>query len=239
MGWLTGDGRHEGYLAPMFGDGQRGRSVTGGSVPPDEVVVGVETQGADGSWVWPTRPAGEVTGWVVCCDCYRNTSFGPASSWVGPVFTQVPSKTLEDLAARRVFAADDDVVYVSEREDVRAAAVGLWRSEHAFGIDALTEVEAASAAVSQAKLRLDAAVALARNSDASWADIGRATGMTRQSAQERWRSADGPPPAAEHEPRSAQAASSNTACRPDRVAEVALTERSSPFIPATEVRQGR
>ncbi len=32
MGWLTEDGRHEGYLAPMFGDGQRGRGFTAGSI---------------------------------------------------------------------------------------------------------------------------------------------------------------------------------------------------------------
>jgi len=192
MGWLSDDGRHEGYLAPMFGDGQRGRLTSGGLIPQDEVVVGVEVQDEDGAWTWPTRPAGEVTGWVVCCDCYSNTSLGPPSTWVGPVFTRVPSTRLEHLTARRIFAPDDEIVYVSEREDVHDAAVELWRSEHAFGVDALTEVQAAAGAAAQAKLRLDAAVALARHSGASWADIGRAAGMTRQSAQERWRGIDPP-----------------------------------------------
>ncbi len=191
MGWLTEDGRHEGYLAPMFGDGQRGHGTTGDTIPDDQVVVGDEVQGEDGSWTWPTRPAGEVTGWVVSCDCNTKSSFGPASSWNGPVFTRVPSKTLENLAARRIFAADDDVAYAAEREDVQDAAAGLWRAEHAFGTDALAEVEAAATAAAQAKLRLDAAAARARHSSASWADIGRAAGMTRQSAQERWRSVDG------------------------------------------------
>ncbi len=193
MGWLTDDGRHEGYLAPLFGDGQRGRLTSVGSIPQDEVVVGAEVQGEDGSWRWPTRPAGEVTCWVVCCDCYRNAPFAPAGTWVGPVFTRVPSTTLENLGARRIFAADDDVAYVSERDDVQHAAVELWRSEHAFGIDALTEVEAATEAAAQAKLRLDAAVALARHSRTSWAAIGSAAGMTRQSAQERWRGVAGAP----------------------------------------------
>ncbi len=193
MGWLTEDGRHEGYLAPMFGDGQRGYGVTTSSVPADKVVVGAGVQREDGSCAWPTRLAGEVTGWVVCCDCYRTASLGPASTWIGPVFTRVPSKTLENLAARRIFAADDDVAYAADRQDVRDAAVELWRAEHAFGIDALAEVEAAAAAGAQAKLRLDAAVALARHSGTSWAKIGRAAGMTRQSAQERWRGVDGPP----------------------------------------------
>jgi len=190
MGWLTDDGRHEGYLAPMFGDGQRGHGITGG--PDDEIVVGPELEGEDGSWIWPTRPAGEVTGWVVCCDCNSSASYGPPSTWVGPVFTRVPSKTQESLAARRIFAPDDDVAYAADRQDVHDAAVELWRSEHAFGVDALTEVQAAAGAAAQAKLRLDAAVALARHSGASWADIGRAAGMTRQSAQERWRGIDPP-----------------------------------------------
>lgn len=136
---------------------------------------------------------------MVCCDCNSNTLLGPASSWIGPVFTRVPSKTLEILTAGRIFAPDDDIAYAADRQDVRDAAVELWRPEHVFGSDDLTEVEAAAAAASQARLRLDAAAALARHSGASWADIGRAAGMARQSAQERWRSADGAPPATEHD----------------------------------------
>ena len=73
-----------------------------------------------------------------------NNLLGPASRWIGPVFTRVPSTTLENLAARRVFAGGDDVADVSQRGEVQGAAVELWRAEHAFGIDALTEVEAAA-----------------------------------------------------------------------------------------------
>ena len=46
-------------------------------------------------------------------------------------------------------------------------------------------------AAAAAKERLGAAVALARHSGASWADIGRSAGMARQSAQQRWRHVDG------------------------------------------------
>lgn len=67
----------------------------------------------------------------------------------------------------------------------------LWRSEHGFSMDALVEVKAAAGAAASVKERLDAAVTLARHSGASWADIGRAAGMARQSAQERWRHVDG------------------------------------------------
>ena len=191
MGYVSEDGLHEGYLVPQFGDGQRGRGVTGGRIPADQVVIGDAQQDGDGNWVYPTRRAGEVTGWVVCCDCSTATSFGPVRTWVGPVFTRVPSTALENPSALRIFAVDEDVADVSDRGDVAAVTVDVWRSEHGFGIDALAEVESAATAAAAAKERLDAAVALARHSGASWADIGRAARMARQSAQERWRHVDG------------------------------------------------
>lgn len=189
MGFVTEDGRHEGYLVPQFLDGQRGAGTTGGDIADDRVAIGTEMQAADGTWTTPTRPAGEVTGWVICCDCHLDDSFR-YTTWTGPVFTRVPSKALESLAERRIYAPDAEVAYVGDREDVEQAVVDLWRSEHAFSMDALVEVEAAARAAAEAKLRLDAAVGLARHGGASWADIGRSAGMTRQSAQERWRNVD-------------------------------------------------
>jgi len=76
---------------------------------------------------------------------------GRYTTWVGPVFTRVPSKALEDPKALRVYAADEDVVFASDREDVHEVAHDLWRSEHAFGADALGEVEAAAQAAAAAK----------------------------------------------------------------------------------------
>lgn len=192
MGWTTEDGQHEGYLVPLFLDGQRGHGVTGGSIPHDHVVVGDEVQAEDGGWSYPTRPAAEVTGWAICCDCSISTSSKP-TTWTGPVFTRVPSPSLESIRELRIFAEDDDVPYVADRPEVENAARELWRSEHAFAVDAIAELEAASEGAAQARLRLDAAVALARHSGASWADIGRAVGMARQSAQERWHDADARP----------------------------------------------
>lgn len=193
MGYLTEDGRHEGYLVPQFFDGQRGTGTTGGDIPDDHVATGPGDLAPDGRWITPTRPAGEVTGWVVCCDCAEADGFR-STTWIGPTFTRVPSKALEDLAARRVFATDDEVAYATDREDVEAAARDLWRAEHAFSQDALDEVESASRLVADARQRLDAAVAFARHGGATWAEVGRAAGMTRQSAQERWRGVDGTAP---------------------------------------------
>jgi len=102
-------------------------------------------------------------------------------------FSRVPSKALEDPSAFRVFAVDEGVAAVPERADVDNMVIDLWRSEHGFGTDALAGVAAAAAAAADAKEWLDSTVALARQSGASWAEIGRAAGMARQSAQERWR----------------------------------------------------
>ena len=49
------------------------------------------------------------------------------------------------------------------------------------------EIRAAADARREADARLDVAVARARRLGRSWADIGAAAGMTRQSANERWR----------------------------------------------------
>lgn len=187
---VSDDGCHEGWLAPVFHDGQRGNGVSGGTIPRDHIAVGRETQAPDGTWHYPSRPAGEVTGWMVVCDCASGAmgvTPGPRSTWLGPLFTRVPSAALEDLQARRVHADDKDVVDVFHREDVEAVVADLWRSEHLFTAGTLEDVAAAADAISAARARLDSAVAMARHGGASWADIGRAAGMTRQSAQERWR----------------------------------------------------
>lgn len=190
MGFVTDDGLHEGYLVPQFFDGQRAAGITGGTLADDQVASGSEFQLPDGTWSIPSRPAGEVTGWVLCCDCYAKSGHNPVT-WVGPVFTRVPSKLLEDIGQRKIYAVDEDVAYVSDRPDVEQAVMDLWRSEHAFSMDALAEVEAASEAAAAARRRLDTAVSLARHGGASWVAIGKAAGMTRQSAQERWKSIDG------------------------------------------------
>lgn len=189
MGWISEDGLHEGYLVPQFGDGQRGLGVVGGGIPDDQIAVSHDREAEHG---YGLRPAGEVTGWVVCCDCSTRDSFGPMSTWVGPVFTRVPSAALEDLSRRRLHAADADVADAAFRPEVEDAAREPWRLEHVFTTDALGEVAAATSEATAAQRRLEAAVRFARHSGGSWEAIGRAAGMSRQSAHERWRHVDAP-----------------------------------------------
>ena len=52
--------------------------------------------------------------------------------------------------------------------------------------DALQALARSSADIGAAQLRLEEAVLAARAAGASWAQIGDATGMSRQAAHERW-----------------------------------------------------
>ncbi|MAU83081.1 MAG: hypothetical protein CME34_14690 [Gordonia sp.] len=109
------------------------------------------------------------------------------STWTDPVqWTRVPSASLEDLARHQVFAPDTDLD-VNVRPEVAAAAQAVWRREHLDLINVDDEIRAAVNARRDADALLDAAVAKARRLGRSWADIGAATGMTRQSANERWK----------------------------------------------------
>jgi hypothetical protein len=68
-----------------------------------------------------------------------------------------------------------------QRDSERLAAL---RTEHTFR--ALDRIAAATAARAQAADDLARAVADARAVGATWDQIGKAAGMTRQSAAERW-----------------------------------------------------
>ena len=64
-----------------------------------------------------------------------------------------------------------------------------WR-RHIAGWQALEDVEPAAARQAAAARALDQAVRAALAAGASWADIGRVTGMTGRSATERWSARD-------------------------------------------------
>jgi hypothetical protein len=109
------------------------------------------------------------------------------STWTDPVqWARVPSASLEDLARHRVFAPDSDVD-ADDRPEVAEAARAVWQRDHLDPLDVEAEIRAAADARREADARLDVAVARARRLGRSWADIGAAAGMTRQSANERWR----------------------------------------------------
>lgn len=187
MSWTTADGGHEAYLAAEFADGQRATGSSGGGVPDDQIIVATEYDGEPGAITsarHTTRPAAEVIGWRVVCNCYDTSSV--TKTWVSDLLVRVPSATLEDVRAGRIYAADGDVVDVDFRDDVAAMATGRWHREHLDGPQALGRIRDARGRVAAAERELHEAVRDARAAGESWEAIGRAAGITRQTAHQRW-----------------------------------------------------
>lgn len=133
-----------------------------------------------------TRPAAEAVGWRILCDCRDQAGnvLPAAQRWQSELLVRVPSKALEDLAAGRIYSVDQDAVDIGEIHD--AALSALWRSQHAGAMDALARIAAAQEQIGDLNQQLTVAVGQARDQGVSWEAIGRAAGMSRQSAHERW-----------------------------------------------------
>lgn len=173
---------HEIWLAPEFEDGERGNGVSGHSVPEGSIAV---EQLGDGQY--RCRPAAEVIGWRIICDCYTEPWQMKPTVWIGPqLWKRVPSKALENLSAAKVYAADTDVVDVGWREDVQDAMRAYWQREHMAEADAFRAIRTASRSVKEATAALTEAVTTARGIGLSWSKIGDAAEMSTQSAHERW-----------------------------------------------------
>lgn len=164
MGW-SGPGEHEGWIVPLFADGLEGE---GTSSARGILVRDPATNTGKEDW----RPYAAVVGWAAGCEC----------GWRGRPWTRVVSSAQADRA-RRLLAADVDWADLDQIDET--LIIDEWRN-HIAPWQSVEAVEDASAESRAAGERLDEAVRAARRSGASWADIGRATGMTRQSANERW-----------------------------------------------------
>lgn len=184
MGWISesSTSTHEAALIAVFDDGVESGGQTTVDGAPHEIV------GDSGQ----TRPSAEIVGWRLRCYC-ANTFPAPLSWEDRTQWMRCPSPRLEDLSRRRIFAQDDEVADVMYRDDVAAEARKVWQQDHVVPHDALEEIRQAANNRRDAETRLDAAVAAARRVGKSWLDIGRAAGMSRQSAHERWRDLDQEP----------------------------------------------
>ena len=201
MNWVSDDSDHTGSLQPLVGD---------------RVLMEVDEFGGrlygDLGASYSVVPFSEVTGWVVWCDCED----GRRAGWTGLSWTRVATPGEEDAAAGRLYVADGDVTGVFyARPEVAIVAEAVWR-RHAVPLAAYdqlklaatsvlyAEAEAglgqhdpddqpaydqlrlAASVVQSADAKLDQAVGEARRAGLSWTEVGRATGMRRQSAHERW-----------------------------------------------------
>ncbi len=182
MGWRDETTGHEGYVVCTFADGMLG---SGGSA--DAITV---SQAPDGELLpveqWSKLPSSAVVGWQVACDCP-----GSRTGWLSDQeWARVANPAKEDIARGQIYATDEGVRFVEDRDDLHEVFRATWR-KHVERGESLAELRSARAAMHAAERRLDLAVSQARSQGVSWAEIGRATGMTRQSAHGRW--ADPPP----------------------------------------------
>jgi hypothetical protein len=168
LGWDLGDGVHEGWATCVSADGRLSHGSS---------LVGVMVEGITGAYpvhnivpTWEVVPYAEVIGWRGGCAC----------GWQGQLWERVGAPGLAEVGARRVYAARGDVPGAVE-EDIEAE----W-ARHAEPAQAITAVAAAAGAARVATRGLDEAVLTARRGGASWTDIGRGVGITRQSAHQRW-----------------------------------------------------
>jgi hypothetical protein len=124
-------------------------------------------------------PDNEIIGWRGQCSC----------GWQGDRWERVNSPAAADFNHRRDYVSPDDSAHASQK--VEDAIHNEWKA-HIAPPEALLNLEAAAREYNRAGHRLAKTVAAAKASGASWADIGRAVGISRQSAHERW--ADKPSP---------------------------------------------
>lgn len=182
-------------MAAEFDDGLRALGIGGTGIPPGHLAVdqyGDGTFGQEavrrhgGDAAFQTRPAGEVIGWRVVCNCYAAGHVMPSKRWFSQqLWTRVPSPVRHDPTAFRIYAADDDVLDVISG-DAHTAGRDVWWNEHISDIDAEAEIGAALAVIRTGEQQLDQAVLQARTKQMSWAKIGAAAGMSAQAAHERW-----------------------------------------------------
>lgn len=175
MGRQTIDGRHEGVVVHLFADGSYGSSWGGGGPIPTHTPDGTPIPYAEQQ----TRSHAEIVGWRAACadpGDYRDREH-----WRGPVWTRVATLDDQDLDAHRIYC-DDPYGLDEASEDLICVD---WHVHIGASVE-LHQVALAADEVADAQRKLTEAVRVARDAGASWTDIGRAVGISRQSAHERW-----------------------------------------------------
>jgi hypothetical protein len=162
MHWEAIDGRHGGAVVALLADGWPTLPLT------EQAVMVQRLEGL------ALVDHDDVHGWRATCTCF----------WQGEPWTRLHEPGRTDLVRRQA-----SVLSGSPCDPPMAVLQALhaeWRA-HAEREVALTELQAARRAEAAVEQRLVNAAAAARAAGLSWADIGRATGMSRQAAHERWR----------------------------------------------------
>ena len=195
VSWSDDLGLHEGFVVCVFLDGRLGGGSELGGIPVYGA-DGMSRLDAQGRAV-ELRPPAAVVGWRVACnhapsyvgDDRLATWSGKHEFWVSDkLWQRVYSPAEEDLGAGRIAVPLDGGttdVWVEARDDVLDSVVEEWE-RHVIPGEHERSIRRSLAAVRDATRMVDLEVAAARAAGMSWADIGKAAGMSRQAAHERW-----------------------------------------------------
>ncbi|OZM69888.1 hypothetical protein CFN78_28095 [Amycolatopsis antarctica] len=165
MSWQTDDGEHEGAVDRLLPGGQRSSGTSGNReiLWPDGDIRREELVSSD-----------EVIGWLLRCDC----------GWTGSRWTRVTDPGDADADVGRIHAPLGEIAEPPQWLEDRLH--DEWKTDHIAPADTITRLTEAAGTAAASQRALDQAVHEARTTGASWATIGRAVGITRQSAHERW-----------------------------------------------------
>jgi hypothetical protein len=177
MGILTDDGQHEGWIGYLFGDG-----AIGGTSSATGVKTSYDANGDDRFELDDWRPYDEVIGWVGFCDCS-----GKPLAWRTKPWMRVLRPENASVADRRSYAGPLGHGVMSDApDDIEEAFRAEWRA-HVEPHLLLAELEELTRQQRALDDRIADVVAKMRFADLTWETIGRAAGITRQSAHERWK----------------------------------------------------
>lgn len=168
MGWIR-DGAydHEGWVANVLADGRVSASQTAGGVIvhellAEDVVAEREVRRYPNTdHVDVVVPWDQVASWRVTCQC----------GWTG---SEQPAVTDTKYGTRDCPEALED-----------SWAAPEWDT-HVAPFAALTELEQLIDQQRDLEVRIIDTVRLARGGGASWTQVGRAAGLSKQGAQQRW-----------------------------------------------------
>lgn len=179
MGWVIereGLYEHEGHVAYLTRDGRQAGATTGAGVliplpDADERVKAAHAtpRAVTNDDMYETVPWGDVVAWQTKCSC----------GWTGQRWDRA-STIPGEYGGRH-----PEDAHLPDGTTVDDAANADWMT-HVEPMTRISAVQEAASEAAAARRRLDDAVAVARAGGASWTEIGQATGMTRQSAHERW-----------------------------------------------------
>lgn len=168
MGWIR-DGAydHEGWVANVLADGRVSGSTTAGGVIVHELIaedIAAEREVRrypNSSHVDVVIGWDQVATWRLTCQCGWTGLEQPAATE-----TKYGTRDCPEELADRVFAP-------------------AWDA-HVAPFAALSDLEQLVDQLRDVETRIADTVRLARTGAASWAQVGRAAGLSKQGAQQRW-----------------------------------------------------